>query len=221
MAEGPKTGLGSAVAQAMAQAEPPPKAVQLPLMPAEELGDLSQDEAARKAQLRAPRKKGRPFGSGNRSTNDWRDYLLGRYPSPLIGLAEVISRNVRDLAAEADCTPYEALKVQVQAMAELAPYLHGKAPVEVRVGGVLPVLHLVSPEASSPAWTQDTQGRTVLDLAQLVPVQGNQSLIDATATVVEQQQSNGAQVMQPDQGDSASGALIGDQQQGAANDANR
>lgn len=50
----------------------------------------------------APRtgRAGRPKGAKNRSTEQWRDYILARYRSPLVALAEMWSRTPAQLAAD-------------------------------------------------------------------------------------------------------------------------
>lgn len=83
-----------------------------------------------------PREGGRPAGSVARATAEWRGLILSRYRSPLIGLAETYSRPVADLARELGCTPYEAFQIQVKAMVELGPYLHGKMPTAIQLDGV-------------------------------------------------------------------------------------
>ena len=100
-----------------------PGAAQLPLLPvAGEDGD-------------APREGGRPAGSVARATAEWRAMLLRRYRSPLIGLAETFNRPVGELAATLGCTAYEAFQLQLKAMTELAPYLHGKMPTALQLDG--------------------------------------------------------------------------------------
>lgn len=140
-------GMAAAVEQAMADqpAAPIARVEQLPLLPANDLDDLPEGRAARQAAMRAPRKAGRPAGAVNRSTKEWREFLLQRYPSPLQVLCETYNRAVSDIAAELGCTRLEAFRIQIQAAAEAAPYLHGKMPVEVHVQGQLPVINLVDP----------------------------------------------------------------------------
>lgn len=168
-------GLKAAVAEAAGEAgEPAGRAEQLPLLPAAEVAALPEDAAARRQALQA-RRRGRPPGAVNRSTTAWRDWLLARYPSPLQALAEAYSRPVRDLADELGCKPVEAFQVQVRAAAELAPYLHGKMPVEVNVNANLPVLMLADPAA----FLGGGAGAKVLDLTDLAPLgesEGNQGL---------------------------------------------
>lgn len=76
---------------------------------------------------------GRPPGSRNRRTEEWVDFLLRRYSSPLIGLAETYSRPVEVLAAELGCTKLEAFRIQQQAREAIAPYLHQKLPQAISI----------------------------------------------------------------------------------------
>lgn len=88
----------------------------------------------------APRGRGRPPGSRNRSTEDWSRYLLTRYRSPLIGLAEIAQASpaamVAELGGAEACSLLDALKVIMQAQQALAPYLHQKQPTAIDGGGV-------------------------------------------------------------------------------------
>lgn len=116
----------------------PEQAELLPLAPAGE-----GVEAQRRVEKSG--KVGRPRGAVNRKTQEWADYLLSRYPSPLQGLAEIYSRPVKDLARELGfevdgkrtAKPeqlLELLKVQISAADKLAPYLHSKMPVAIDTG---------------------------------------------------------------------------------------
>jgi hypothetical protein len=100
-------------------------------------------------------KGGRPAGSLNKSTKAWLDYLSARYRSPLVGLCEIYSRDVGDLARElglflvgedgrpvmgADDQPMlaagaklDAFKAQVAAMIAALPYWHSKMPIALQV----------------------------------------------------------------------------------------
>lgn len=109
----------------------------LPLAP---VGELEEGE------LR-PVSGGRPRGAVDRSASDWRAYFLTRYRSPLHMLAEVAGRPTLQLAEELGCTLLEAMQLQMKAAAELAPYLHSKAPVALQVDGqaVAPVVVAITP----------------------------------------------------------------------------
>ena len=124
------------------------KAVQvdLPLVPAEVLDALPDETIARQQALRVTG-KGRPKGAINRATADWRDFILSRYRSPLVVLAETYSRPVHDLAAELGCSKLEAMQLQQRAAVELAPYVHGKMPVDISISGDLPMLVMADPRS--------------------------------------------------------------------------
>lgn len=80
-------------------------------------------------------KGGRPQGARNRSTKEWMEFLLAKYRSPLIGLAELYSRPVGDLARDFECDLLEAGRIQVAAMQALLPYVHQKQPVAIEAAG--------------------------------------------------------------------------------------
>lgn len=111
--------------------------VGLPLGPVVEQEDL----------VPAPAKGGRPAGSVARKTAEWAAFLLSRYRSPLVVMAETYSRPTRDLAEELGCTPLEAFELQQRAAAELAPYVHAKQPIGLQLGDgpEAPVVLAVSP----------------------------------------------------------------------------
>lgn len=85
-------------------------------------------------------------GAWKRDTRAWKEFLLRRYRSPLVGLAEVAARPVAQLANELGCTRLEAFRVQMDALKELAPFLHQKMPTAVAVEGgpVVPLMIGVS-----------------------------------------------------------------------------
>ena len=93
------------------------------------------DGGGEAAAQSGPRRPGRPTGSRNRSTEEWRRYILSNYRSPLVFLAETYCRPVDQLAAELGCKKQEAFKVQVAAAKEALPYLHQRQPLAVEVGG--------------------------------------------------------------------------------------
>jgi len=76
---------------------------------------------------------GRPKGSKNKRTEDWTEYLLNNYRSPLIMFAETYSRPTAGLALELHCTLEEAFKIQMDAAKQLAPYVHQKLPQAIEI----------------------------------------------------------------------------------------
>ena len=102
------------------------------------------------------RGRGRPAGSRNRSTQEWSRFILSRYRSPLIGLAEIASATPAELQAALGGPPrppaaggdgaegdggggvslQACLSLIMQAQTSLAPYLHQKQPLAIDAGGV-------------------------------------------------------------------------------------
>ena len=114
--------------------------VGLPLAPAVE----QEDQVP--APVGSP-KGGRPAGSVARKTAEWQAFILARYRSPLVVMAETYSRPTRDLAQELGCTTLEAFELQQKAAAELAPYVHSKMPTALQLDGApdAPVMLAISP----------------------------------------------------------------------------
>ena len=201
-------GIKAAVALTEGDDAPAPQATQLALYPAAELGDLPSDRAQRAEQLR--RGPGRPPGALNKKTSDWARFILERYRSPLVFLAEVYSRRVQDLAAEIGAKPAEALEIQRRAAEALAPYLHGKMPVQVEVKGNLPLLVLGDPAKILEGVAEELGADALPNLALLQPVE-YQSLSATDQTEVGQPDLDSSGNAQSDQHDSAPDPLISDQ----------
>jgi len=111
----------------LAAGEAAPVQEALPLAPAGELEPMAPPPAPA---------GGRPVGATDRKAADWRAYMLARYRSPLVVLAETYSRPVAELARELDCKRSEAFAMQLRAASEAAAYLHSKAPQAVQLDGV-------------------------------------------------------------------------------------
>lgn len=151
--------MGRAVAEAV---EPIARPVQLPLLSAGDAAEVAVEGYGRLPTLVEAKRIGRPPGAVNRATADWRAYILARYPSPLVALAETYSRPVEVLAAELGCTKAEAMAMQMRAAAELAPYLHGKMPVEVNLNGAgLVSLTLITGQAQGAGGVETVLGTII------------------------------------------------------------
>lgn len=140
-------------------------AEQLSLLPTPAAAaDLAaDDEGARRSG------PGRPPGSRNRRTEEWVEYLLRRYSSPLIGLFETFSRPVEQLAAELGCTKLEAFKEQRAALEAALPYVHQKLPLAVSIDA-------------------KTHATLVLDLGGVRPGEaGEEGVMVIEGTIVENQ----------------------------------
>jgi hypothetical protein len=151
---GEKLGLGAAVdavVAAVGVGHPPlpPAPRQLPLLAGQ--ADEEQGEELAATPSDAPRGPGRPPGAKNKRTDEWCDYLMQRYRSPLVVLAETYSRPVELLQRELNCSRLDAFKLQLGAAKELAPYVHQKQPIAVTVdgAGVVRMVVETSPEVAA------------------------------------------------------------------------
>jgi hypothetical protein len=76
---------------------------------------------------------GRPPGSGNLATKEFREFLLARGVSPLVQIMRWSMHTPTSLAAELGCTRLEAFDRLKDLWGELAPYLHQRMPQAVEV----------------------------------------------------------------------------------------
>lgn len=104
-------------------------AEQLALIP-----EVVEDRQVAAAE-RAARGPGRPKGSSNLSAREWANYIISKYNSPLMGLAETATASIEDLTRELCCTRFEAAQFRQAAQDKLAPYLHSKMPIAVQTEG--------------------------------------------------------------------------------------
>lgn len=188
-----------------------PPAHQLSLLPAEAVADLPTAAADRQTAYRDRSRQGRQPGAKNRATQEWRDFILSRYTSPLQFLAEIFCRPVHVLAEEIGATRAEALAVQVRAASELAPYLHGKAPVEIKAEGGLPMMLMVSPDQALSIYQAGGQAAPpAFDLAMVERVE-NQEVSGAGGCAVGQSELDSDAKALADQALASSEPLISDQ----------
>lgn len=184
MTEDTKEGLSTALDAVMDGApEPPvpiPEQAKLPLEPVGEAVKSAQQPAGER------RGRGRPAGSRNKRTQEWADFLLAQYPSPLIVLAEIMSRPLDELKQELGCDKAEALKIQVSAAERLLPYTHQKQPMAVNVDAKGVVQLILTPGAPmDPGAIEDDDAIsaevTVIDHEP----QQNQALTDGSASELD------------------------------------
>lgn len=95
---------------------------------------------------------GRPAGARNKSTEQWRQYLLSRYRSPLVECLEILTRSPVELAKTWELYKWEivdgagettvrervldtgaAASLQMQARLAALPYLHQRLPQAIEV----------------------------------------------------------------------------------------
>lgn len=146
----PTDGAGLATALAEVADRPPADDQQLDLFASSPLAAGDRDKV-----FSYVRGRGRPPGSSNKSTDDWRNFLLQRVRSPLLFMADLISADpfalaeairksdARDEAAEVSVLAI--IQLQRQAAADLAPYLHRKQPIAIDAGEdkPMPTIHQV------------------------------------------------------------------------------
>lgn len=184
------SGLATAVALAGGAGDAPGGEQQ------EELFADVVDDVALPTRARSGPKGGRPAGARNRSTEQWRQFFLSRYASPLIGLGELYSRTPEELARELRLFCHDvdtgavirdrdgrerllpdalltAIKLQLDARSAALPYLHQRQPqaIELPPGRQLGVLVIGS---------LDTPAAGAGDQLPLAPSEVNQRVIDVT-----------------------------------------
>lgn len=129
---------------------------------------------------------GRPAGSRNRRTARMVDYILARYRSPLLGMAEICNAPVRQLAAALGCSLLDALKVQQTAQRDLAPYLHQKQPTAIDVNGAAAGALIISVGQTIAAPGASPHGLPMT----LQEGQQNQGVIDDAQEVSDDEKSD-------------------------------
>lgn len=168
-------------------------AEQLPLMP------LPFDKQITEKNLPMPRGAGRPPGAKNKNTEEWRDYLLSRYRSPLEGLAQTYTLPIEEIQKMLNCTKLEAFKLQIAAMKELAPYVHQKMPqaIEMGEGGLINLVMNVLPQSAAAVGNeargaiievlQEPQQNQILSRADIENSNAAQSNADGQATETQEE----------------------------------
>jgi hypothetical protein len=124
-----KVGLKTAVQELHDPAAPVPGSIDGPQLDMLPLGNKAAEK-----NLAVARGRGRPPGAKNKNTEQWRDYILSRYSSPLEALAFTVSMPLDELAKTLSCPKVEAFKIQMMAATQLAPYLHQKMPLALDTG---------------------------------------------------------------------------------------
>lgn len=203
----PEKGLKTAVAETHDPESQPPGSFdgeQPSLLP---LRNAEEGEEAKKRGLSAERGRGRPPGSKNKTTKAWTNYILSRYSSPLIFLAEVYNRPLSDLVRELQAVYMEInglknappmsmddimdiLKLQLGAAKESAPYLHQKQPMAIQGDGAGMVNLFIGGAQVGSVSTDEAQN---LDLEIIdVKSEENQSLDDQENENSNDLNSNGS-----------------------------
>jgi hypothetical protein len=205
-----KTGIEAAMEGLHDPAAVPPgcaAAEQLALMP------LSQPEGGENAPISSPsggdgaRAAGRPRGSRNKNTELWRNWILSRHESPLEGLAFTANATLAELRDELRevCgfgqglrlsfeQGLQLLKIRQDAQQSLAPYLHGKMPLEIDAGekGFIS-LNLIQGGSFAPgAAARADNGAISLGSLSGFESEENQEVIDADFSMSNGAVSNGS-----------------------------
>lgn len=118
------------------------------------------------------RGRGRPPGSKNKRAEDWSDYILTQYRSPLILFAETYSRTIDSLKKELHCTAKEAFMIQMDAATRLAPYIHQKLPQAIEIETERGLINLTMVVTQAYADVAKERGM-VIDQAQTVEIPDN------------------------------------------------
>lgn len=98
-----------------------------------------------RADLRPVRGRGRPPGSLNKTTDEWRAYFLRHYRSPLLTLGDLIAADPLALhgaivaadqavGGKGEVSLLAVLQLQLGAATALAPYVHRKQPIAIDAG---------------------------------------------------------------------------------------
>jgi hypothetical protein len=94
---------------------------------------------------------GRPPGQRNRRTQEWIDFLLSRFRSPLEELLAIGTKDVEEIRKDYKLDAVQALQVKIKCLEACLPHLHPRlAAMEVKVPGSLegaPVLLTLESEA--------------------------------------------------------------------------
>ena len=167
--DGEKDGLATAVAEAMAQAEPlAPEGEQLALLPA--VAEASEAGAGDQAPADGKRGPGRPPGSRNKRTDELLDVILASNTHPLLWLAQRWSKTPAQLAADLGVKPTAKALLELDGRQQAAaiaalPYMAQKQPVAVDVNAksVTLIMSLGGESAPEADFSGSDEGITIID----------------------------------------------------------
>lgn len=124
--------------------------------------------------------RGRPRGSQNKGTEEFRKYLLSRGSSPLASMMAWAQHTPTSLAAELNCSRERAFELLLQMWRELAPYLHQQMPRAIEVDGATAGVLILG-------------DLTVAERQKLAEVTGVQALTLSTDQYQEKQEVSGGE----------------------------
>jgi len=166
---GPKEGLAAALkASAVAHPPAPPGSAEEQLDLHELLGLRKPLPAPSAADAQLPVRRGgpgRPPGVRNRRTEEWINYLLGKYTSPVEVMLRISNMGVEDLRAALNCSALEAMEIILKASNYSAPFVHARSP-EIGIIDPSKVAWGGAPEPPQPSpgdGARDVTGVRVID----------------------------------------------------------
>lgn len=158
-----REGLATALAEGMQNAEPPARdGQQLAL-----LDDDTPPSDGWPQMGNLKRGPGRPPGSRNKRTEDWRRFLDSQYTSPLEWLSRQFTVSTEWLACELGVKPSEAFELQVKCAIAALPYREQKLPMAVDVTNKASLTLIIEePKDADPAhdWSAASDDSMVIDI---------------------------------------------------------
>lgn len=140
--DGLKSALDLAIGQGQAGAPPGAAAAeQLPLLSDPKV-EFARNVDLQVVEGEGPRGPGRPKGSRNKRTEEWIEFILANYGSPLVHLAKTMVADPADLAKAMGVKRAEATMRQQAAAIALLPYIHQKLPQSIELDKGVTVLNL-------------------------------------------------------------------------------
>lgn len=125
-------------------------AEQLALLPAEPARNDTAEVLPGAGDPGARRGPGRPAGARNKRTEDWVNFIVDAYGSPLVHLAQTMVADTKKLAKELHIKQVEAFDRQQAAAIALLPYVHQKLPQAIELDKGVTILQINVAEASAP-----------------------------------------------------------------------
>jgi hypothetical protein len=166
---GSKEGLAAALkASAVAHPAAPPGSAEEQLDLHDLLGLRKPVPQASDAGAVGPIRRGgpgRPPGVRNRRTEEWINYLLGRYTSPVEVMLRIANMGVEELRSALNCSAVDALDIILKAANYSAPFVHARSP-EIGVIDPARVAWGGSPEPPRPLpgdAARDVTPATIID----------------------------------------------------------
>lgn len=155
----------------------------------------------------APRGKGRPPGSANKSTKEWVQFFLARHESPLMQLGRYAAMPLHELARElgvkypehmAFDKALDILKVQVGCMNAILPYVHQKMPTAIEAGESGLIQLVINSSAGPQVENAPPPALEIIDM----DIEQNQQVTDSGLQNSVMSHSVESNIVEQNQGDS-------------------